>query len=128
VQTLGGARANHWFPLRHSSNACSSLRSATSGSAKCTQGTRFNANSGWHLLQKEKIDAVIDSAKATLGVPQLEAEREVVQNLAGQVLHYRQLKAKAEVKIRSYLDKMEYLLSSVLVLLFILNGTQIAKR
>ena len=60
---------------------------------------------GGHLLQKEKIDAVIDSAKATLGVPQLDAEREVVQNLAGQVLHYRQLKAKAEVKIRKLIKQ-----------------------
>jgi transposase len=60
---------------------------------------------GGHLLQKEKIDAVIDSAKATLGVPQLEAEREVVQNFAGLVLHYRQLRAKAEVKIRKLIKK-----------------------
>ena len=60
---------------------------------------------GGHLLQKEKIYAVIDSVKTTLSVPQLEAESEVVQNLAGQVLHYRQLKAKAEVKIRKLIKK-----------------------
>lgn len=72
-----------------------------------------------HLLSQEKIDKVISSATATLGVPCTEAERAYMQALATEMAHGRQQQSQAKraleaaVKDDSELDGLSQLLGKV---------------
>ena len=60
---------------------------------------------GGPLLKQAKIEAIVGSAKNTLGVPQVDAENQDLNDLAAQVLHYRKLKATTEREIRKLTKK-----------------------
>lgn len=57
---------------------------------------------GRRFLAQEKIDALIDSAQSTLGVPQLEEELQLVREIASEVRRHQ----KASKRIRAQVEKL----------------------
>lgn len=57
---------------------------------------------GGRFLAQEKIDALIDSAQWTLGVPQLEEELQLVREIASEVRRHQ----KASKRIRAQVEKL----------------------
>ena len=60
---------------------------------------------GGRQLAEAKIDAVMESSKTSLGLPQIAAENETLGSIAEEVVHCHQLKSETEKNLRKRTKK-----------------------
>ena len=66
-----------------------------------TRARALLADTGGRMLAAEKIDALLSSARTTLGMPCLEAEAAVIRELAGQLLALQAQRRRLERALRA---------------------------